>query len=110
LEWQAVCLEFGYARDVPNSEILFGHVKTDHLAPHESAAHNTLAAMADHTVRVLRCLVKGGTIPMKLSISVDKDVDDLKEMIHERGKNGVLQDTDIQDLFVYRVRTTLTLE
>ena len=66
--------------------------------------------MPDDTVRVLRCLVKGGTTPMKISLSVDDDVDDLKEMVHDRGKNGILRDTDISDLFVWKVRTTLRLE
>jgi hypothetical protein len=69
-----------------------------------------LAAMPDDTVRVLRCLIKGATIPMKVSPSVDDDVDDLKAMVHQRGTNGILCDTDIQDLFVWKVRTTLRLE
>lgn len=77
------------------------------VAPH---AHNTLAAMPDDTVRVLRCLVRGVTIPMKVTLSVDDDVDDLKAMVHQRGKNGILRHTDIQDLFVWKVRTTLRLE
>ena len=47
---------------------------------------------------------------MKISLSVDDDVDDLKEMVHDRGKNGILRDTDISDLFVWKARTTLTLE
>ena len=42
---------------------------------------------------------------MKISLSVDDDVDDLKEMVHDRGKNGILRDTDISDLFVWKVRT-----
>ena len=63
-----------------------------------------------HTDRVLRCLVKGATIPMKVSLSVDDDVDDLKAIVHDRGKNSILRDTDIQDLFVWKVRTTLRLE
>lgn len=87
-------------------------MKTD-FAPHsESAdwAHNTLAAMPDDTVRVLRCLVKGATIPMKVLLSVNDDVDDLKAKVHDFGKNGILRGTDIQDLFVWKVRTTLRLE
>ncbi|KAF8330657.1 hypothetical protein F5887DRAFT_1178530 [Amanita rubescens] len=65
--------------------------------------------MPDDTVRVLRCLVKGATIPMKVSPSVDDDVDDLKAMVHERGKNGILRDTDIQDLFVWKLKNQESL-
>ncbi|KAF8221560.1 hypothetical protein L208DRAFT_1414824 [Tricholoma matsutake] len=59
--------------------------------------------MPDDTVRVLRCLVKGATIPMKVSLSVDDDVDDLKAMVHQRGQNLILRGTDIQDLFVWKL-------
>lgn len=75
-----------------------------------ASSHNTLAAMPDDTVRVLRCLVKGATIPMKVSLSVDDDVDDLKAMVHQRGQNRILRGTDIQDLFVWKVRTTLRVD
>lgn len=64
----------------------------------------------DDTVRVLRCLIKGTSIPMKISLSVDDDVDDLKAMVHESGKNGILRETDMRDLFSWKVRTTLRLE
>ncbi|KAK2460049.1 hypothetical protein APHAL10511_007926 [Amanita phalloides] len=60
--------------------------------------------MPDDTVRVLRCLVKGTTIPMKISLSVDNDVDDLKAMVHNTGKNGILRDADIPDLFVWKLK------
>ncbi|KIL62257.1 hypothetical protein M378DRAFT_108566, partial [Amanita muscaria Koide BX008] len=65
--------------------------------------------MPDDTVRVLRCLVKGTTIPMKVSPSVDDDVDDFKAMVHQRGKNGILRDTDIQDLFVWKLKNQESL-
>ena len=71
--------------------------------------YNTLA-MPDDTVRVLRCLVKGATRHMKISPSIDNDVDDLKAIVHERGKDGILRDTDIHDLLVWKVRTTLRLD
>ena len=70
---------------------------------------NTLAAMPNDT-RVLRCLVKGATIPIKVLISVNADVDDLKKMVYEAYKNRILRDADIPDLFVWKVRTTLRLE
>ncbi|KAK2465751.1 hypothetical protein APHAL10511_002295 [Amanita phalloides] len=31
-------------------------------------------------------------------------------MIHQKGKNGILRNTDIPDLFVWKIRTTLRLE
>lgn len=67
----------------------------------------TLAAMPDDTVRVLRCLVKGTTAPMKISISVNDDICDLKAKVHNMGKNRILRETDIPDLFIWKVRTTL---
>ena len=66
--------------------------------------------MPDDTVRVLRCLVKGAKIPMKILLSVDNDVDDLKAKVHKMGKNSILRATDIHDLFVWKVRTILRLE
>jgi hypothetical protein len=66
-----------------------------------------LPAMSDDTVRILRCLVKGATIPMKILVSVDNDVDDLKAVVRNAGQNS---DTDLPDLFVWKVRTTLRPE
>jgi hypothetical protein len=47
---------------------------------------------------------------MKVSLSVDNDVDDLKAVVHNMGKNRILRDADIPDLFVWKVTITLRLE
>jgi hypothetical protein len=56
-------------------------------------------------IRVLRCLVKGAKTATKISLSVDNDVDDLKEMVYNENKNRVLRDADIPDMHVWKVRT-----
>lgn len=66
--------------------------------------------MAGGANRVFRCLIQGATVAMKVSLPIDSDVDDLKETVHERGKNTILRGSDIQDLFVWKVRTTSRLE
>jgi hypothetical protein len=66
--------------------------------------------MPDDTVRVLYCLVKGATSFMRVSLSVDDDVYDLQAMVRNMGKNNILRDTDVPDLYVWKVRTTLRQE
>jgi len=53
--------------------------------------------------RVLRCLIEGDSVPIKLSVSVKEDVDDLKERIHDKARH-TLQDVDIKDLTLWKVR------
>ena len=82
----------------------------DHPALRGLQTVTALAAMSDDTVRVLYCLVKGATSFMRISLSVNNNVYDLMEMVHDMGKNGILRGTDVPDLFVWKVRTTLRLE
>ena len=60
--------------------------------------------------RLIRCLAKGTTIPIKVVIPVHAGIDDLKKMVYEAYKNNILRDADIPDLFVWKVRTILRLE
>lgn len=53
---------------------------------------------------MLSCLVYGASNFMMVSIPVDKLVYDLKEMVHNKGKNGALRDTDVSDLFVWKLK------
>ena len=51
----------------------------------------------------LRCLIQGLTKdddaePFTITVSVNKDIGDLKALIHERGKNRVLSGVDAVDL------------
>ena len=66
--------------------------------------------MSEDTVRVLRCLLKGASVPTKVSISVNSDIDDLKAAVHEQVKRSVLRNNDVQELFVWKVRAILRLE
>jgi hypothetical protein len=43
--------------------------------------------MSDAAFRVLRFLVKGDTIPFKVIVPIDKDIEDLKEDVREKGVN-----------------------
>lgn len=60
--------------------------------------------MPDDSVRVIRCLLKGTSTPMKVLLSVDQDIDDLKAMLYDMGKNSVLRDAYMPDLTVWKVR------
>jgi hypothetical protein len=53
--------------------------------------------------RVLRCLIEGASAPIKLSVSVKEDVDDLKERIYDKARH-TLRDVDIIDLTLWKVR------
>lgn len=41
---------------------------------------------------------------MKVLLSVDQDIDDLKAMLYDMGKNSVLRDAYMPDLTVWKVR------
>jgi hypothetical protein len=42
--------------------------------------------MPDEAVRVLRFLIEGDSTPLKLTVPIECDVSDLKELIQERAK------------------------
>jgi hypothetical protein len=50
-------------------------------------------------------LVQGDSITFKVTVPVDNDVGDLKELIHQGGKNGVLSNIDAKDLILLKVHS-----
>lgn len=52
--------------------------------------------------RRLRCLVEGDSVPFTLTVSDDREIEDLKELIHEN-QDGALSDVDAKDLVLLKV-------
>jgi len=57
---------------------------------------------SDNTRR-LRCLIKGDAAVFTVTVPVDKDISDLKELVHKKGENGVLGSVDAKDLVLLKV-------
>ena len=55
-------------------------------------------------VSSLWCLVDGDSRPFKVTALDDADVTDLKKLIKEEGKKGILCDVDAKDLDLWKVR------
>ena len=62
--------------------------------------------MPDDTVLRLWCLVKDDPKPFKVIIRTNNDVDDLKELIHEKRKDGILRGIDAADLKLWKVSSS----
>ena len=60
-------------------------------------------AMADDALRVLICLVEGGSSTFKVRPTGDMDIMDLKDLIWEKNKNRVLNGVDSSDLILWKV-------
>ena len=56
--------------------------------------------------RLLRCFVEGDSAPFTLTVSVNKEIDDLKVLIHGECQNGAMSGVDATDLVLLRVRST----
>ena len=59
--------------------------------------------MADDALRVLICLVEGGSSAFKVRPTGDMDIMDLKDLIWEENKNRVLNGVDSSDLILWKV-------
>jgi Crinkler effector protein N-terminal domain len=59
--------------------------------------------MANNPHPVLWCLIKDNSNLFKVTAPVDIDIDQLKELVWEKGKNGVLSGTDEKYLALYKV-------
>jgi hypothetical protein len=63
--------------------------------------------MADDASRTLICLIEGEPITFKVKPTGKMDMMDLKKLIKEEGKHGVLSNVDAKDLILWKVRMTL---
>ena len=55
----------------------------------------------------LTCLIEGDSSPFIVEPKEDISIMKLKDLIHEKGKNGVLGMVDGKDLTLWRVRMTI---
>jgi hypothetical protein len=60
--------------------------------------------MADYAFPALICLIEGESSPFSVKPKEDIKVMDLKDLIHEKCKNGVLFGVDAADLLLWKVR------
>ena len=67
------------------------------------------SSMADDTLRTLVCLIAGESSLrlFKVNPTVSMDIMDLKGLIKEKRKNGVLSGVDAKDLTLWKVRMTM---
>jgi hypothetical protein len=61
--------------------------------------------MVNEPHRVLWCFIKDDHNAFKVIAPVDIDIDEVKELIWEKGKYGKLRGTDAKDLVLWKVRT-----
>jgi hypothetical protein len=64
--------------------------------------------MTDATYRIW-CLVEGENTLFPVIASPALSIGELKDLIKEKGKNGVLNSTDAKDLNLWKVRMTLVV-
>lgn len=57
----------------------------------------------DNTPRRLRCLIEGEAAVFPVLVAGNNDISDLKERVHEKGKNGVLATIDAKELTLLKV-------
>jgi len=59
--------------------------------------------MPDDTIRALWCLVEGDLTPFQVYAPLFMNIAQLKKLIHEEGKDGVLRGIDAKDLKLWKV-------
>jgi Crinkler effector protein N-terminal domain len=63
--------------------------------------------MADDVLCALQCLIEGDSSLFKVKPTGSVDIMDLKDLIKEKCKNGVLSGVDASDLTLWKVRMTM---
>ena len=63
--------------------------------------------MADNTPRRLICVIAGESALFRVQPTGSMDIIDLKNLVKEEGKNGVLHNVDAKDLTLWKVRITM---
>jgi hypothetical protein len=53
--------------------------------------------------RILWCLIDGDAQPFKIKVASNKDIDDLKDVIHFKRHNSSFRDVDATDLVLWKV-------
>jgi hypothetical protein len=61
--------------------------------------------MADDTHHGLWCFIKGDSKAFRVTALGKTSIDEVKVLVWEKGKNGVLSGTDAKDLVLWKVST-----
>ena len=78
-------------------------VPPDDLTPTTTSA----SSMADNANCVLWCLVDGKDTPFKIRVPINFDIGDVKELVKEKRKNGILREIDATDLVLWNMSTSM---
>jgi hypothetical protein len=70
-----------------------------------SATSNPLAASAANAQYRLWCIVEDDAAPFLVTVPTNAYINDLKKLIKEERKNGILKDVDATDLVLWKVST-----
>ena len=65
------------------------------------------SSMADNANCVLWCLVNSKGTPFKIRVPINFDIGDMKELVKEKRKNGILRGIDATDLVLWKVSTSI---
>jgi Crinkler effector protein N-terminal domain len=68
-------------------------------------AQQQATAPLDEVRRELRCLVQGDSATFKVTVPLDKNIDDLKDLIYDKGISEK-RDVLAKDLVLWKVRTS----
>jgi Crinkler effector protein N-terminal domain len=73
------------------------NITSQHFLPMQSS-------MAYYAPPALTCLIEGESSLLRVKPTTDIDMVDLKKLIREEGKNGVLASIDAKELLLWKVR------
>jgi Crinkler effector protein N-terminal domain len=82
------------------------------MAPKQNGKDREVSAMAPAqttSLRVLLCLIEGDSTVFQVKAPINNNVLDLKGLIREQRKHGVLSSVDAPDLVLWKVSTTSTI-
>jgi hypothetical protein len=66
--------------------------------------------MTDDAPRALRCLIEGESSLFMVKPTGSMDILELKYLIQEQGKNGVLSSVDATELVIWKLRMSMARE
>jgi len=78
-------------------------VPTTSEIPMEGIQQSSSSSDTDLRLFKLWCIIKGDSTPFKVKITGGEDIDELKKLVREEGKNGLLNGIDAKDLALWKV-------
>ena len=82
--------------------LLVGELLSD-IFPHPEPLPRTLHIVVANYTRMLFCLIEGDANPFEVTVSTDKSISILKQVIRDIRKNGPLRDVDAPRLVLWKV-------